>query len=86
MNVAIDNFVAALAAAPQGAQYARLMADAFDRLDHEGDKNPDAVILYQLMTRAVANTDRSISERLATLSEMVDLKGKVQVPRSLLNS
>ena len=86
MNVAIDNFVAALAAAPQGAQYTRLMADAFDRLDHEGDKNPDAVILYQLMTRAVANTDRSISERLATLSELVNLKGKVQVPRSLLNS
>ena len=86
MNVAIDNFVAALAAAPQGAQSARLMADAFDRLDHEGDKNPDAVILYQLMTRVVANTDRSIPERLATLSEMVNLKGKVQVPRSLLNS
>jgi hypothetical protein len=86
MNVAIDNFVAALAAAPQGAQSARLMADAFDRLDHEGDKNPDAVILYQLMTRVVANTDRSISDRLAALSDLVDIKGKVQVPRSLLNS
>jgi hypothetical protein len=86
MNVAIDNFVAALAAAPQGAQSARLMADAFDRLDHEGDKNPDAVILYQLMTRVVANTDRSISDRLAALSDLVDINGKVQVPRSLLNS
>jgi hypothetical protein len=86
MNVAIDNFVAALAAAPHGAQYARLMADAFDRLDHDGDRNPDAVILYQLMTRVVANTDRSIPERLAALSDLVDINGKVLVPRSLLNS
>ena len=86
MNVAIDNFLAEIAACPRGAQSARLMADAFDRLDHEGDKNPDAVILYQLMTRVVANTDRSISDRLAALSDLVDINGKVQVPRSLLNS
>jgi hypothetical protein len=86
MNVAIDNFVAEFAAGPHGAQYARLMADAFDRLDHDGDRNPDAVILYQLMTRVVANTDRSIPERLAALSDLVDINGKVLVPRSLLNS
>ena len=86
MNVAIDNFLAEIAACPRGAQSARLMADAFDRLDHEGDKNPDAVILYQLMTRVVANTDRSISDRLAALSDLVDINGKVLVPRSLLNS
>jgi hypothetical protein len=85
MNSAIDNFVAELAACPSTASTAPAVERAFAALDLEGDSNPDAVVLYQLMARVVADTGRTISERLVALSELVDMKGKVVVPRYLLN-
>jgi hypothetical protein len=85
MNVAIDHFLDELAAYPHLAPAARLMTAVFDRLNREGGRNPDALALYQLVTRVVADTDKSLSERLAALSELVDIDGKVLVPRDLLN-